>query len=611
MNDAELQNLLDYQAQMERLAKQPTVVGAPAANIDTDALQAYAKQFGLMDQQPTVVDPSVDRFAPNGGGQAHSTLDFAIPGVPGDVKFAPTNNPPAPLPTPAGNLDVSAFPLAGAPVPVKLDAPDQGAFTDAESAVDKEARINAINAQAKPGAPVDAGSSVEGGPAGVPMRPPVIFGQGGGYVPPHQVDLLNPTGKDDTSRTEYDAGWNDQFKALGKRNQDLEGQTYDRMTAIDASAQRAQQAYADQRAMLEGQLKAQTDHAAAMANAKQWADSAADAAQKEAADAKVDQGHFFASRGAGQQIALIIGAALGSLGSSLTNTPNYAMQMIQGAMADDMQAQQANLSNKRASADSALKRAMSATGDLDSAKNIVRLQQLQVAQNQIDSYAKMDLADEQKAKLMEIHDGLKAQILDTRGRMMQDRAIKDMQLRPMVGGGMVGGGAGGTDSVSPLTFRGPDGQAYAATTEKDKTILAAKSAGAQDISNLVGNIEAVTKQSGWRTNPQARAQLSSYFEQLWLAAKDGTNGMNSENDAKVLQRAIGDPFALLEDGTKVAKRFAQLRNAQFQTAVKTYAAEPVQKGYTIGPGGAVKPTAKYTGQSPDAGTVPGSFKPGL
>ena len=590
-----------------------------------DELLAYAKQMGLMNDQPTVVDPSLDRWAQqdplqqyaaqqDGGGQAHPDLSFAIPGVPGDVPFKPVNNPPAPLPTSAGNLDVSSFPLAGPAKPVALQAPDQGAFTDAESAVDKEARINAINAQAKPGAPVAGASDDASGPPSAGMQPPTIFGPSGGmFIPPRQVDLLNPTGKDDTNRVEYDAGWNDQFKALNEKNVDLERQTSDRMEAIDAQRARAQAAYDEQRALLEGQAKASADHAAAMANAKQWADSAADAAAKEARDARVDQGHFFASRGAGQQIALVIGAALGALGSSLTNTPNYALQMIQGAMSDDMQAQQANLSNKRASADSALKRALNATGDLDAAKNLVRIQQLQVAQNTIDSYAKMDLADEQKMKLMEIHDGLKSQILDTRGRMMQDRAVKDMQLRPMVGGGMVGGAGagGGTDSVSPLTFRGPDGQAYAATTEKDKTILAAKSAGAQDISNLVGNIEAVTKQSGWRTSPQARAQLSSYFEQLWLAAKDGTSGMNSENDAKVLQRAIGDPFALLEDGTKVAKRFAQLRNAQFQTAVKTYAAEPVQKGYTIGPGGAVKPTAKYTGASPDAGNVPQSFKPGL
>jgi len=600
-----------------------------------DELLAYAKQMGLMNQQPTAVDPNVDHFAQSldplqqylasqeqptdasaaEAGQAHPQVGFAIPGTGlANIPFDPKNNPPAPLPTPAGNLDVSGFPPAGPPKPVALQAPDQSAFTDAESSVDKQARVNAINAQAKPGAGAPPDLSTDAGPPGAPMRPPVIFGPSGGlYVPPRQVDLLNPTGKDDTNRVEYDAGWNDQFKALNERNMDLERQTSDRMESIDAQKARMQAAYDEQRDMLNAQLKAQQDHAAAMANAKQWADSAADAAQKEAANATVDQGHFFASRGAGQQIALVIGAALGALGSSLTNTPNYALQMIQGAMADDMQAQQANLANKRASANSALKRAMDATGDLDAAKNLVRLQQLQVAQNTIDQYSKMDLADDQKAKLMEIHDGLKAQILDTRGRMMQDRAVKDMQLRPMVGGGYVGGsGAGGPDQTAGLTFVGPDGQAYAAATEKDKTLLAGKSAAAQDIAGLVSNIEQVTKQDGWRTNPQARAQLSSYFEQLWLAAKDGTNGMNSENDAKVLQRAIGDPFALLEDGTKVAKRFAALRNAQFQTAVKTYSAEPVQKGYTVNPAtGAVKPTSRYTGQSPDAGTVPKSFKPGL
>ena len=61
-----------------------------------DELRAYAAQMGLLGNQPTVVDPSLDRFAQSqdplqqyaaqqDAGQAHSTLDFAIPGTDIDI----------------------------------------------------------------------------------------------------------------------------------------------------------------------------------------------------------------------------------------------------------------------------------------------------------------------------------------------------------------------------------------------------------------------------------------------------------------------------------------------------------------------------------------------
>lgn len=671
-----LDELQRYAAQMQGLKSQPTVVNP---GVDRwDPIAQYAKANGLVppDAPPTIIDPTVDHFqglapvaasAAEAGQQGQPTdptdasaaegaarlmLSAGIPGLPDTSMFAPgvAAPPPgvggaAPGAVPTGKLGTMgpswapAAPPPGAPSSVDPGIPDVGPITitrgDPRShsgampptpwadAAQRDAATS-TSPVGKPGfdPTVDAGAAQaspdELDAPGAPARPPVLFGPtGGAFIPPRQIDTLNPLGNTPENRTEFDEGQNALYQANKLKNTNLEVNTSDRLAAIDAQAARAQQAYAEQRAMLEGQLKASADHQAAMQNAKGWADTAADAAMKEAQDAKVDQGHFFASRGAGQQVALIIGAALGALGSSLTNTPNYALQMIQGAMADDMQAQQANLSNKRASADSALKKAMTVTGDLDSAKALVRLQQLQVAQNTIDSYAKMDLADEQKAKLMEIHDGLKAQIMEEKGNLMSRRAITETQLHPVVGGGYVGGGVGG-NGTDPDAIKGalrvPDGKGgwadYSTVNMTgDREPLVESAVGLSNLQDLGAQIDQIAAKGrlARALNPQDKAQLLSLQKQVVQSIKTRQDG--SDADAERLQAMAGDYDAWTSDGSMVLRRFIANRSAQLRNAINVRGAEPIVRGYNVNPRtGARTPAAAYTGQSPDAGTMPKPIK---
>lgn len=69
-------------------------------------------------------------------------------------------------------------------------------------------------------------------------------------------------------------------------------------------------------------------------------------ASEEAANAKIDGNHFWASRDTGQAIAAGVGLALGAMGSALAGGPNYALNVIEGAIARDVDAQKFNVGQK-------------------------------------------------------------------------------------------------------------------------------------------------------------------------------------------------------------------------------------------------------------------------
>jgi hypothetical protein len=86
-------------------------------------------------------------------------------------------------------------------------------------------------------------------------------------------------------------------------------------------------------------------------------DSSATYAQKAAARAslekgqKIDPDQYLGSAGA--KITAALAMAMGAMGAAFTGGPNYAMQIIQGAIQDNIDAQKANFAKKRGEADDA------------------------------------------------------------------------------------------------------------------------------------------------------------------------------------------------------------------------------------------------------------------
>ena len=609
-----------------------------------DELRAYAAQMGLLGNQPTVVDPSLDRFAQSQDplqqyAQAHLTMNAAVPGLTDTSMFGPGGAaPPAPMgagapaPIPSGTMSTMGpswgpnTPPPGGSLTADSGIPDVGPITITRGAADPHNRgfsapgaaashADAVTDSSPLAANAPPPAAVAGGPGagpGAPMAPPVMFGGGGMFVPPRQMDVLDPLGKTPGNRLEFDKAQADEIRRTAEGGQ---AQADALQGAIQDSAGRsglAEGQYLQRKAMYEADLRAAQDHAAAMQNANDWAQSAAAAAAKEASDAKVDQGHFFASRGAGQQIALIIGAGLGALGASLTNTPNYSMQMIQGAMADDMKAQEANLANKRASSDSALKRALNATGDMDSAKALVRIQQNQIAQDQIAHYDKIGLDEQQRAHLAALSDKLLNDSQIQTDALKMKRAVLNSSMRPVVGGGFVGG-----QGIDPETIKGairvPDGKGgwrnYTTTNMAgDREPLAVQAANLAVLRDLGDQVRAITDKGrlGRALDPQDQAQLDSLTAQIVMRVKGPKD--NSDADAIRLDKMKGNTDAWMSDGSMVLDRFIANQSNVLEKDLTVRGAEPIQRGYTTDRTGTVHAAGKLTGQSPDAGTMPKPIK---
>lgn len=71
------------------------------------------------------------------------------------------------------------------------------------------------------------------------------------------------------------------------------------------------------------------------------------AAAKDAAGAAIEAGRFWKNRSSGEKVLAAISMALGAFGSSITKTPNFAMEIINGAIAEDLEEQRSEIDAKR------------------------------------------------------------------------------------------------------------------------------------------------------------------------------------------------------------------------------------------------------------------------
>lgn len=117
------------------------------------------------------------------------------------------------------------------------------------------------------------------------------------------------------------------------------------------------------------------------------------------ATSNIDPERFWASKSENQRIGLVIGQALGAFGAALGHTPNFAKEMIDGAISRDLDAQKTDLGKK----ETLLGRYMEQGRDMAQAYNM----------------AKADLYDFTAGKLAE----LSAQSNSTQAQSMAQQAI--------------------------------------------------------------------------------------------------------------------------------------------------------------------------------------------
>lgn len=92
-------------------------------------------------------------------------------------------------------------------------------------------------------------------------------------------------------------------------------------------------------------LEHQQQFGVAYAGARKKYDEAREALKKR----KIGPDQYWAKRGTVRNVLSVIGVMLGTLGASLSKSPNYALQIVNKAIDDDLDAQAANLASERAS----------------------------------------------------------------------------------------------------------------------------------------------------------------------------------------------------------------------------------------------------------------------
>lgn len=136
------------------------------------------------------------------------------------------------------------------------------------------------------------------------------------------------------------------------------------------------------RANAEAEAKAHTD---AITGRVQELDNRYERLNKEYNSSKIDPGRMFAG---GKNWMYGIAAGLGAIGAALTKSPNYALQVIQQRVGDDIKAQEAEVAVKRDAADNAYKRLLQETGSSELAKKALEGIQLSKLRAEFEVQAK-------------------------------------------------------------------------------------------------------------------------------------------------------------------------------------------------------------------------------
>lgn len=144
----------------------------------------------------------------------------------------------------------------------------------------------------------------------------------------------------------------------------------------DARARQANLEEAKVQAMLEARDAAEEE--AAIQKEVAGYKASYEKARQEFADAKVDPNRYVNQTPGGNWI-LGLSAALGAFGAAMARTPNFAMDFINGRIADDIRAQEAAINVKGRDADNQLATLTRGMGDLQLAKKAYRQLKLEEA----------------------------------------------------------------------------------------------------------------------------------------------------------------------------------------------------------------------------------------
>lgn len=268
---------------------------------------------------------------------------------------------------------------------------------------------------------------------------------------------------------------------------------------------------------------------------------------------KVDPNRLFREKGALASIGSALAVGLGAFGSALAKTPNYANEIVQGAINRDIAAQEDEIQRKGANANNAMANFVKTYGlTLDESRELAKSTQLRYAASMVDmNAAKMTSIDAKaKAAAMKADFLAQAQQRDAslsqmlKGRItkqfafVQPRAAtrgyyKEPTLKDLHEGAMAVG------AVNKAFAPAGGGKLSARLGAQEATNESA----IEDLQNFKKNAPEgyVLPDTTGIPRTDARIQLDAAAKAIVGKVVAGSNGAYSQDEAHNLERQLADP----------------------------------------------------------------------
>lgn len=279
-------------------------------------------------------------------------------------------------------------------------------------------------------------------------------------------------------------------------------------------------------------------------------DAKRDAMRKDIEDYKIEPGRYWANKSNGQKALSLVSMFVGTMGSSMSRTPNYVAQMFDKLVEQDIEAQRANLGKKQ----SLLSNYMEETKDVRQAQQLAKADLTDSFATQLKMAAAKfqgeNAAPEAMYKIAELHnkaagyrkdvDAFNAQqALNAEGLKLQ-RAIAILNAQKQ------------SESielqraqvVNSLGVRDLDGSVIIAASESDRKDLNDAFESARIIYGNLGRMKEFIDESPhgkwvWGTEDQQRAQslvtgMTSQVARMWQ------KGVLSDRDMAIYERMVPD-----------------------------------------------------------------------
>lgn len=332
-----------------------------------------------------------------------------------------------------------------------------------------------------------------------------------------------------------------------------------------------------------------------------------DAANKAYQAASIDPNRFYKNRSSAENVMSAIGVALGAFGASMTHSPNFALDIINKAVDNDIEAQKAEIAKKGQGANNMLAKLKEATGSYDSAENMFKVAALQHAKAQADQLNAQGQDSKLQAQLGDAIEKLKTSHL---GYVDTHTAHIPAQL--------VGGGGGLSTKDMDMVFRGSDGNMYKAPNQKAYDELAkandAHAATQQGLTNYENALKGV---SDWDRaqakigiiTPAMRQAQRARVAALVPIRQAGDEGVYKKSEEALMEQQLPEPESFFGQPKAAIGESRRAADTILNSKMKVYAPENVSHGYGRNAQGNITPRAAYTGhQAKPLVATPDAFK---